>query len=115
MAKSIICILFFCGYALLPAQDPGPLFMAKDQMYQDRNPAMPYPKKNIIGLPEMRGQIYSETGTLNDWNRKNPDGTQSIYLQDIWKSLERKDYTTEAGFRLNHFLLAKNMIDGSST
>ncbi|MBK7439043.1 MAG: hypothetical protein IPK94_20370 [Saprospiraceae bacterium] len=107
MAKSIICILFFCGYALLPAQDPGPLFMAKDQMYQDRNPAMPYPKKNIIGLPEMRGQIYSETGTLNDWNRKNPDGTQSIYLQDIWKSLERKDYTTEAGFSIKSFSFGK--------
>lgn len=107
MAKLIIYLLLFFGYALLPAQDLGPLFMAVDQMYQDRNPACPYPKKNIIGLPEMRGQIYSETGILNDWIRKNPDGTPSVYLQNIWKKLERKDYSTEVGFSIKSFSYGK--------
>lgn len=109
MIKKIIGIGIgvFAFSFLLEAQDLGMQLLDRDQIFLGRNPALPFPKKTVIGLPEGSGHLFNESGSLDDWQNTTSDGKRSISLQSIWKALDHKDYLTEANWAIRSFYFGK--------
>jgi hypothetical protein len=76
------------------AQDLSLSLISEHQTFSSRNVANPYPKRNNIILPELSARIFNESGALDDWIGNTGSGTRTVGLQDIWKSLDRKDYVS---------------------
>lgn len=108
MLLRLITFLWICGYTCLSyAQDPGMQLLSKDQIFHGRNPAMPLPKNYAIGLPEGSGRLYNEAGSLDDWWLTTADGKRSVSLQNIWQTLDRKQYRSEAGWVIRSLYFGK--------
>lgn len=105
----IIIFLILLTPNLTIGQDLGMHLLAKDQVFYSRNPALPLPKKTVIGLPEGSGHLFNEGGSLMDWTTTASDGKRSVSLQRIWKSLDHKEYTSEANWAIRTFYFGKRL------
>ena len=88
-------------------QDIGISLMNRDQLYSNRNIAIPYPKKNNFALPEFSGSLLNESGSLNQWLLNTGAGTRTIDLQTLWKSIDRRDYLSQVGWNIQTLAFGK--------
>lgn len=99
---SLICLWSGTTYS----QELGLNFLQKDQLFNGRNPAVPFPKKTVIGLPDVSGNLYNESGKLGNFYSSS-NGNMVLNLETWWKSLERKNYDTDAGWSVRTFYFGK--------
>lgn len=92
ISLSILFAVFTCTF--MNAQDISLSLINEHQTFASRNIAIPYPNRNNITLPDVSARVFNESGSLDHWLGNTGSGTNTIGLQDIWKSLDRKDYVS---------------------
>ncbi len=88
------------------AQDLGIYMLSRDQVFRGRNPAIPFSKNTIIGLPEGNGILERQTGT-GDWLISQPDGSRKLSLSRGWEGLNRGNYEVNVSWGLRTFFIGK--------
>ncbi|MDZ4709318.1 MAG: DUF5723 family protein [Saprospiraceae bacterium] len=104
----ILCLFFLNQIARpgLVAQDLGIHMMSRDQVFLGRNPAIPFSKNTIIGLPEGSGILDLQAGK-GDWLVSQKDGSRKISLADGWEGLGQETYQVGVSWRLRSFFIGK--------
>ena len=101
----LICLGNLAGQNLC-AQDLGIYMMSRDQVFRGRNPAIPFSKNTIIGLPEGNGILNRQTGT-GDWLISQPDGSRKLSLAGGWEGLKGGNYDVNVSWGLRTFFIGK--------
>lgn len=108
--RSLILMGLIClsnlGVENLFAQDLGIYMLNRDQVFSGRNPAIPFSKNTIIGLPEGHGILERQTGT-GDWLITQPDGSRKLSLARGWEGLNGGNYDVNVSWGLRTFFIGK--------
>lgn len=103
--KLIVCfstIAQLILYFTLSSQELGLNYLQSTQVYNGRNPSTPFPRKTVINLPDLSGNLYSQTKGYSDWiTNKN------FSLENFWSSLEKRAYTAGTSWSLRSFYFGK--------
>lgn len=89
----ILFIVLACTSLQLDAQEIGLNWLQSNQVFNGRNSAVPYPKKTVIGLPDISGTLFNESGGFQNWITD-----KTVSLENFWLGLERKNYTTSVAW-----------------
>ncbi|HNR08667.1 MAG TPA: DUF5723 family protein [Saprospiraceae bacterium] len=104
--RRILTPTLMCAVTALSAQDRGISLFNNTQIYTGRNPALPFPKEFVIGLPEGAGSLVLETGK-GPWLIDRADGGKDFSLASGWAGLEKNNYFIDGEWKVRTFFLGK--------
>lgn len=99
------CIALFYISALA-AQDRGISLFSNIQLYSGRNPALPFPKEYVAGLPEIAGVLARETGK-GPWLVDRADGDKNLSFASGWAGLGGNKYFVDGDWKIRTFFFGK--------
>lgn len=102
MRYRILYIFFVCVSPILNAQETGLNWMQSNQVFNGRNSAVPYPEKTVIGLPDISGTLFNESGGFQNWITD-----RTISLENFWSRLQRKNYIASVAWSGRSFFFGK--------
>lgn len=102
MRFGILIFVLVCTLLPLNAQEIGLNWLQSQQVFHGRNTAVPFPKKTVIGLPDISGMLFNESGRFQNWITD-----RTISLENSWLGLERKDYTASVAWTGRTFFFGK--------
>ena len=76
--------------------------MQSNQVFNGRNSAVPFPEKTVIGLPDISGTLFNESGGFQNWITD-----RTISLENFWSRLQRKNYIASVAWSGRSFFFGK--------